>query len=128
MANIKPRGKRMKMRTITHLSRELIQTKLDKKLVQNKECLEVPRTNRDKHTTMYIEGETHPTHRLAYYAATGIDPKDFYVCHTCDNPLCCNPTHLFLGTAQDNMKDCVAKGRNLNRKNQAACVENFHAA
>lgn len=34
-----------------------------------------------------------------------------YICHTCDNPSCCNPGHLFLGTGQDNALDRMKKNR-----------------
>jgi HNH endonuclease len=50
-------------------------------------------------------------HRLAWELYVGPIPTDLIVLHRCDQPPCCNPEHLQLGTQQDNVDDCVAKGR-----------------
>ena len=55
--------------------------------------------------------DTRYAHRVAYQIATGIDPVDVVVMHSCDNPPCCNPAHLSLGTSADNIADAVRKGK-----------------
>ena len=60
-------------------------------------------------------------HRLAM-VLKGYDLKDLLVCHTCDNPCCCNTEHLFLGTQADNNKDRTVKGRTAKGSNAGKAV------
>lgn len=51
-------------------------------------------------------------HRVAFALATGtVQPKGMHICHSCDNPPCCNPAHLWLGTPGQNARDAIRKGR-----------------
>jgi hypothetical protein len=50
-------------------------------------------------------------HKAAYLLAVGPVPAGCDVCHSCDNPPCCNPAHLWTGTRQQNLLDMVLKGR-----------------
>jgi len=50
-------------------------------------------------------------HRYAYELLVGEVPADLLVLHHCDNPSCCNPSHLWVGTQLENVRDCIQKGR-----------------
>ena len=57
--------------------------------------------------------------RFAWTTKNGPIPEGLNVLHSCDNPPCCNPNHLFLGTQLDNVKDMTAKGRRVDHMGEA---------
>lgn len=61
--------------------------------------------------SLTYQGKAARAHRLAYTLGVGAIPKGMQVLHKCDNPLCCNPDHLFLGNHKDNINDRIEKDR-----------------
>lgn len=61
---------------------------------------------------MTVGNKTIGAHVFSWQLHFGPVPAGQYVLHSCDNPPCCRPDHLFLGTATDNVNDMLAKGRN----------------
>lgn len=69
------------------------------------------RTDQDGYGRCKKFGADQPAHRLAYAFVNGPIGEDEVVRHRCDNPRCCNPLHLELGTHKDNVDDRVCRGR-----------------
>lgn len=65
----------------------------------------------DGYGQFQLGARPHGAHRVAWFLMNGEIPDGMQVLHKCDNPPCCNPNHLFLGTPLANMQDKNAKGR-----------------
>ena len=65
---------------------------------------------------IWVDGRKQKAHRVAWILLRGPIPDGMHVLHTCDNPPCVNPSHLFLGTHSDNHKDSARKGKNGHQK------------
>ena len=72
--------------------------------------------DKDGYGTFYFDGQSMKAHRFAWELYNGQIPFGLEVCHTCDNPPCCNPDHLVIGTHKENMTDMSFKKRCGERK------------
>lgn len=82
-------------------------------------------SSKRKYGRFGINGKLYIATRVSYFLQYHIDPGDFLVCHTCDNTLCVRPDHLWLGTNEDNVADCVQKERHTrgSKQNKSKLIE-----
>ena len=83
--------------------------KIDKR--SKNECWTWLSASSGRYGVFWFNGRNVFAHRFSYELYVGIIPDGMHVCHKCDNAMCVNPNHLFLGTAKDNVRDCSDKGR-----------------
>lgn len=86
--------------------------KLKLKYNEDTGCLEwIGYRGKKGYGVIYVNGKSTRAHRYSWEMHNGSIPKNMCICHHCDNPACCEISHLFLGTHEENMKDMAKKGR-----------------
>lgn len=87
-------------------------------------CWEYPGwRNATGHVNIYHRTQKWLVHRFVWTLVKGEIPKGMCVCHRCDNPPCCNPDHLWIGTTADNNRDMHSKGRsNYSKTRKTHCI------
>ena len=95
----------------------------EKYVVNDSGCWDwIASRNREGYGKFKVTGKDIRAHRFSYELHRGGIPKGDHVLHTCDNPSCVNPAHLFLGRDKENIADKVAKGRQARGEKQHLAV------
>jgi HNH endonuclease len=94
-----------------HWNKPLIERLLEKVKITDQCWLFVTSINSEGYGTMFNGTSIENAHRIAYRLLCGPIENGLYVLHRCDVRNCIKPSHLFLGTNQDNMEDMIRKGR-----------------
>lgn len=95
------------------VARDVFDRLFEKTAVQDNGCWDFTgHLNAYGYGTIAFNNRSVLAHRMAYILCVDDIPTDMNVLHTCDNPACVNPEHLFIGTQIDNIIDMTTKGRN----------------
>lgn len=91
------------------------------------ECWESSWSRSGKYKSFRINNKHNYTHRLMWMLVNEKEiPEGMVIMHKCDNPICCNPHHLQIGTHSENLKDMVQKGRQVNAQTLKTHCRNGH--
>lgn len=88
-------------------------------------CIEWNQSTSTGYGVLQYKGKVVRTHRISYELNIGPIPDGLFVCHHCDNRICINPNHLFIGTQLDNIRDMIAKGRGSPHRGEASGTSIF---
>lgn len=105
--------------SLSSLNEDDIKRILSRCFIDN-ECLTWPGSVTKKkqgYGRISLRGKLYCCHRVIWTLHKGEIPQGLLICHTCDNSLCCNIDHMFIGNQSANMLDMVKKGR---------CIRNPH--
>ena len=103
---------------------QLFRSRLVSKIIQSDDCWEwIGARSKQGYGDIFLRGKHRKAHRVFYETFVSSIPDGKILCHKCDNPICVNPNHMFIGTCLDNVMDCISKGRKKTKLSEADVVE-----